>query len=408
MSSTDVLLALDWGTSSLRAYRFGADGRVVGSSSSDDGVGAVHDRGPRALRDALARAARRAGATRPLPTLACGMVGSRQGWVEVPYVSVPADLATLTDRITVVPADEGPLHILPGMVDEGSLPSVMRGEETQVVGVLDRARWAGSESIEQLIVLPGTHTKWVTVRGRSLQSIATTMTGEVYALLRRSSILAATMTTTTALHREVFESAVRLARSSGVGATSTIFSTRSLGLLDRLLPRRRRHTCPASSSVTSCSITSPRATRPPGPSPARRLCAGATPARARSSAGPPPPSARMQPLAACGGSPRLPGWSASLRRKPMSDSLATRPGHGLIAILRGVRPAEAVAVATAVHEAGIGTIEVPLNSPDPLTSIAAIRAALPPTAVVGPGRSSRPTTSSASPRQAARSLSPRR
>ncbi|MCH8611548.1 2-dehydro-3-deoxygalactonokinase [Arsenicicoccus dermatophilus] len=236
MSSTDVLLALDWGTSSLRAYRFGADGRVVGSSSSDDGVGAVHDRGPRALRDALARAARRAGATRPLPTLACGMVGSRQGWVEVPYVSVPADLATLTDRITVVPADEGPLHILPGMVDEGSLPSVMRGEETQVVGVLDRARWAGSESIEQLIVLPGTHTKWVTVRGRSLQSIATTMTGEVYALLRRSSILAATMTTTTALHREVFESAVRLARSSGVGATSTIFSTRSLGLLDRLPP----------------------------------------------------------------------------------------------------------------------------------------------------------------------------
>ncbi|MCH8611549.1 2-dehydro-3-deoxy-6-phosphogalactonate aldolase [Arsenicicoccus dermatophilus] len=69
----------------------------------------------------------------------------------------------------------------------------------------------------------------------------------------------------------------------------------------------------------------------------------------------------------------------------MSDSLATRPGHGLIAILRGVRPAEAVAVATAVHEAGIGTIEVPLNSPDPLTSIAAIRAALPPTAVVGAG-----------------------
>ena len=59
--------------------------------------------------------------------------------------------------------------------------------------------------------------------------------------------------------------------------------------------------------------------------------------------------------------------------------------HGLVAILRGLRPDEAVDMASAVFEAGIEAIEVPLNSPDPFTSIKRIVAALPSSALLGAG-----------------------
>jgi 2-dehydro-3-deoxyphosphogalactonate aldolase len=58
---------------------------------------------------------------------------------------------------------------------------------------------------------------------------------------------------------------------------------------------------------------------------------------------------------------------------------------GLIAILRGIRPGQAVEVGLALHGAGLRVIEVPLNSPEPLESIRLLRGALPPGCVVGAG-----------------------
>ena len=59
--------------------------------------------------------------------------------------------------------------------------------------------------------------------------------------------------------------------------------------------------------------------------------------------------------------------------------------RGLVAILRGLRPDDAAAIGRAIFGAGIEAIEVPLNSPDPFASIAAIKAALPPQALIGAG-----------------------
>ncbi|WP_050348189.1 2-dehydro-3-deoxygalactonokinase [Arsenicicoccus sp. oral taxon 190] len=235
--STAALIGLDWGTTAFRAYLFASDGAVLDQAASCEGINALQRHGREEFAKALDRLVGRwLTDAMDIPILAAGMVGSRQGWLETPYVPAPADLRLIPDRLARAPHARARVLIVPGMVDAGPLPSVMRGEETQLVGVLAEHVWAGADSSRRLVVLPGTHTKWVSLEGPAVVSIATTMTGEIYDLLRSGSILASTMEDADRPYDEVFRAAVHLARDSGVGATSTVFSTRSLGLLERLAP----------------------------------------------------------------------------------------------------------------------------------------------------------------------------
>jgi len=117
--------------------------------------------------------------------VALGMITSRNGWIEVPYVACPAgppDLARGAVR-RVLP-DGAPLFLLPGLTDPSGqpFPDVMRGEETQIVGNgLDRAA---------TVVLPGTHSKWARVRGSRIEGFQTFVTGEIFALLMKHSFIA--------------------------------------------------------------------------------------------------------------------------------------------------------------------------------------------------------------------------
>jgi 2-dehydro-3-deoxygalactonokinase len=174
-----ALVAIDWGTTSARAYRVTAGGEVVESRSAALGVSHVTDaRFDEALWQLLGdwRYER-------APRIASGMIGSRQGWVEAPYVACPAPLTALADGLVHTP--NGELAIVPGAKtrDAYEVPDVMRGEETQLVGGVDH----GEERV--LVALPGTHSKWACVESGRIVDFMTFMTGEMWSVMLSHSIL---------------------------------------------------------------------------------------------------------------------------------------------------------------------------------------------------------------------------
>jgi 2-dehydro-3-deoxygalactonokinase len=179
-------IGVDWGTSTLRAYAVGADGSTVASVSSAAGVHAVERS---ALLPALDRLIQPWRARWPeAPVVISGMAGSREGVVEAPYVDTPAaadDLAAALAELSL--PDGGRALVVPGLRHRTrGRVDVMRGEETQVVGVL-----AGDpDGDEARVVLPGTHSKWVEVGAGAVRGFSTYLTGELFALLTRHSTLA--------------------------------------------------------------------------------------------------------------------------------------------------------------------------------------------------------------------------
>src|SRR5262249_17262918 len=125
-----------------------------------------------------------------LPVLMCGMVGSKLGWTEAPYIDAPADLSEVARHLHPVPFDgNARIVIVPGVSClEGGVPDVMRGEECQVMAVLAERRLR-----DATLLLPGTHSKWVRVEGGKLSSFRTYMTGELYNALTSSGTLAQLM-----------------------------------------------------------------------------------------------------------------------------------------------------------------------------------------------------------------------
>ena len=234
MADLRHLIAVDWGTTSLRAALMAPDGRVLDRRGGADGIMAMAGRGyPEVLADLVgAWRAAHPGA----PILLSGMVGSRQGWREAPYVPCPAGAADLAAGLTAVEA--GPLGtalIVPGLSHEpaGGAPDVIRGEEVQVFGALRRA---GIDS--GLFVLPGTHSKWAAVEGGRIVRFHTFMTGEIYGCLRRHSILGRLMPddeSETEPDLAAFDRGAAVALEGGA-PLNALFSARTLGLFGALPP----------------------------------------------------------------------------------------------------------------------------------------------------------------------------
>ncbi|WP_109482251.1 2-dehydro-3-deoxygalactonokinase [Paraburkholderia sp. C35] len=236
-ASKPTLLALDWGTTSLRAYLCDANGAVLDTRASTAGImnlpRPAAEGGFDAAFDAVVGAW--LDSAPDLPVIAAGMVGSAQGWKEAPYVNAPASADALVDGIVRVQTARGvPLNIVPGVLQNGELPNVMRGEETQIFGALACAEPAAAGK-SVLIGLPGTHAKWVMVRDAQIERFDTFMTGEVFAALSEHTILGRTMVTPDTPDTDAFLRGVRVARDKGrAGVLATIFSTRTLGLTGQL------------------------------------------------------------------------------------------------------------------------------------------------------------------------------
>ena len=224
-----ALIAIDWGTTSARAYRLDATGAVLAAKDAPLGIQAVADRQWAVALDSLLGDWRDIAA----PRVACGMIGSRQGWVEAPYAPCPCDLAGLGGALTRTP--RGELSIVPGArcVDAGGVPDVMRGEETQIAGAL-----ATSEG-RVLAVLPGTHSKWAIVERGRLTAFATFMTGELYAVLLAHSILGRMAERAALSAGPAFARGVAHGLGAG-GFSHVIFGARTLALMGELAPSEVR------------------------------------------------------------------------------------------------------------------------------------------------------------------------
>jgi 2-dehydro-3-deoxygalactonokinase len=170
-----------------------------------------------------------------LPVIACGMVGSAQGWREAAYCDTPANVAHLGNSLQSVRSLRGvDVHIVPGVIQRSRLPNVMRGEETQVLGVLQNL--PVEQGADLLIGLPGSHSKWVEVAGGCIVHFDTFMTGEIFAVLSEHSILGRTQQRGASFDGEAFDRGVQVALSADgeIGPLSTLFSARSLGLTGEL------------------------------------------------------------------------------------------------------------------------------------------------------------------------------
>ncbi|MBN8631353.1 MAG: 2-dehydro-3-deoxygalactonokinase [Rhodobacterales bacterium] len=219
-------IAVDWGTSNLRAWAMGPDGCVLAEASSEDGMGKLTRDGfePALLRLIGPWLAGRA------PVVACGMVGSRQGWCEAPYRTVPC---TPLDRAAEVlaPTTDARLRvtIAPGL-KQTAPADVMRGEETQIAGALRLM-----PGYDGVLCLPGTHSKWAHISAGEVVSFQTFMTGEMFALLSEASVLRHGMQGG-GWDEAGFEAGVSDALSRPERLGARLFSLRAEGLIAGLSP----------------------------------------------------------------------------------------------------------------------------------------------------------------------------
>jgi 2-dehydro-3-deoxygalactonokinase len=243
LAGNPVLLALDWGTSSLRAYAMDAGGAVLATRRSEHGVmnlpaGPGIGSATEAFEAALQALCGDWLAAHPdIPLIACGMVGSAQGWREARYQPLPARARELATAMTAIGRPGGmPLHVVPGLLQAGELPNVMRGEETQIAGVLQSLADEGHAPPRLVVGLPGTHTKWAWIEDGAVVRFETFMTGEVYAALSQHTILGRTMVAGSPHDEPAFARGLRVARSplGALGVLSTVFSVRTLGLTGQL------------------------------------------------------------------------------------------------------------------------------------------------------------------------------
>lgn len=223
-----VLIALDWGTTSLRAAVMTPDGTVLDRVATGDGIMATSGR---SFAEVFAAVAAPWIAAHPgVVALASGMIGSRQGWVEAAYAPCPAGIAQLAGALTWIEAGGTRVGIVPGLSWRDQ--DVMRGEETQIVGAL-----AGLGVASGVFVLPGTHSKWAVVEDGRVVAFRTFMTGEVFAVLCRHSILGRLMPVGVASGGERPFDAAAFAdgcrRSMAGDFLHALFSTRTEGLFGR-------------------------------------------------------------------------------------------------------------------------------------------------------------------------------
>ncbi|WP_320200827.1 2-dehydro-3-deoxygalactonokinase [Agrobacterium sp. rho-13.3] len=228
--SEAAFVAVDWGTTSFRLWLIGQSGEILAERRSAEGMTTAMRTGfPEVLAAHLAAISAPSG----LPVIICGMAGARQGWVEAGYVDVPADLSDVLKGAVRVPGQQDDVRILPGLAQRSTdTPDVIRGEETQLLGALS----ADYRSGEQLVCMPGTHSKWVNVSTLKVTGFSTFMTGELFDVISKHSILSHAVAEAELFTGDLpaFRAAVADSYNNPQMATNRLFTVRSGQLLHGL------------------------------------------------------------------------------------------------------------------------------------------------------------------------------
>ncbi|MES0197668.1 2-dehydro-3-deoxygalactonokinase [Mesorhizobium sp. M0011] len=224
-----AVAAVDWGTTRMRVWLIDGQGKVLAERRGDDGLITAQQKGFSTILEGHLAAM---GAPAALPVIICGMAGSRQGWLEAPYVTVPTPIGAILAGAASVPGQSRDIRIVPGLAQRlTDAPDVMRGEETQLAGAGLPAKG------RQLVCMPGTHSKWVLVEDGAVAGFGTWPTGELFSVLAAHSILRHSLgehpkpvTSDNPFFRRWCETAL----GEGGDVTSRLFSIRAAGLLQDL------------------------------------------------------------------------------------------------------------------------------------------------------------------------------
>jgi 2-dehydro-3-deoxygalactonokinase len=223
--ASGALILGDWGTTRLRLRLATAEGRIIGEAESGDGINTVPAGAHEAAFEKLVFD------WPAVPAIMSGMVGSRQGWREAPYVPTPATPADLAGQLVHFSGNVRPVTIVPGLVRRASdgAGDVIRGEETQIVGLLAR-----DPAFTGIAILPGTHSKWAHIATGGIAGFQTFLTGEMFDLLARHSFLRHSVAEAAGdiSARPDFTLGVRRTAVEGVPFLAAIFSVRTRQLLD--------------------------------------------------------------------------------------------------------------------------------------------------------------------------------
>ena len=225
---TPVLIGIDWGTTSFRATLMSRTGEAIDSTSGPNGILAVEENNfEGCLLDYIANWNEQYGL---LPVVASGMITSRNGWVETPYLNAPAGVGQFAEALYRHEMSNGQaVHFITGLtVENNGIPDVMRGEETELFGQL-----ANQPEPFDLYIMPGTHSKRVTIENACITGFQTFMTGEVFSALKEHTILGKLMAGSAPDH-EAFLQGVKTRAGSEATLLHELFSVRTLPLFEKM------------------------------------------------------------------------------------------------------------------------------------------------------------------------------
>lgn len=232
MAAEATAIVVDWGTTSLRATLVDARGNELENIETSQGISSLNKGDhEEALMTTLSPWLSSHGA---LPIAALGMITSRNGWIEIPYVRCPAGPAELAAGSVRRSLRNGSdLVFLPGLTDplRKPFPDVMRGEEIQVAG--------HGLADDGTIIIPGTHSKWAQVKDGRIEGFQTFVTGEIFALLLNNSFIARGATQPPVDDPEAYRWGLEEAKNSGA-MLSLLFSARTGGLAGKLSANQLR------------------------------------------------------------------------------------------------------------------------------------------------------------------------
>ncbi len=214
------IIGINWGSSNLRAYLIAPDGRLIDTHEEPAGVATLSREGMVVAADSI-----RARWPKAAHAYAAGMIGSNVGWVDAGYVDCPAGAEAVARQLVATRIGRLELQIVPGMACVRAVdgaPDVMRGEETELLGLLS----GGAVGADAIVALPGTHTKWIQLRGGRVESFMTAMSGELFDRLAGGGLLASVLEGPGGVGPAFLEG-VRVGAKGALGLGALLFGVRA-------------------------------------------------------------------------------------------------------------------------------------------------------------------------------------